>query len=204
MTRDKWLSEIRTTIKKSQLIEIDRSSVAKEKLVGYVVGVSEQFILIHDMCDHIFLNGYAVIRIDDVRRYRILRDWKGFATRALRIRQQSPVPQRQIDLTNWETVLVTANKKFPLITIHRERMDNSVCYIGQVKHRTNKTVTMAEIDPAASWTRTHLYRFRDITMVGFGAAYESALWLVYCKETGNKNLLKKARTADRPFASRSR
>ncbi len=72
----------------------------------------------------------------------------------------------------------TANEQFPLVTIHRESMDDSVCYIGKVAKFTPKTVTLDKIDPAAEWNESTRYNLKDITRVDFGGGYENALWEV--------------------------
>ncbi len=199
----RWLKELSKTLADGHLVEIDRTPEIKDKDRGYVIGANEAFLMLNYLCMDMVLNGYSVFPTEDITAYRVYDDDDGFASKALRARKQSPRTQPRIELTDFPSLFESANRVFPLITIHRERMDDSVCFIGRVEKLTDRTVTLKEIDPAAKWERTRRYRFADITRIDFGGPYESALWLVHCEESGDKKLLARARAADRPFARKS-
>lgn len=69
----------------------------------------------------------------------------------------------------------TAGEAFPLITIHRERMDRSVCFVGRLRRTTQRAVTILEISPQAAWETESRYPINDITLLEFGGAYETLL-----------------------------
>jgi hypothetical protein len=75
-------------------------------------------------------------------------------------------------------LLLTANLIFPLVTIHRETIDPSICQIGRVVWADKIWVSLHEIDPHAKWEQQQQYRLSEITRVDFGGAYEEALYLV--------------------------
>ena len=65
------------------------------------------------------------------------------------------------------------------MTIHREKVDPDVCWIGRVLGVEGGSVSLLEIDPKATWKKTPTcYRLREITRVNFGGDYENALHLV--------------------------
>lgn len=201
---NKWLKGLCKTLNKNQLVEIDRRPVSKDNEIGFVVGASEQLLLLHLFSKNMFLDGYSVFPLWEVDRYRVYEGWDFFANRALAIRKQFPKKQPGIDLTDFACLIESANGLFPLITIYRERMDDSSLYIGRISGVTEKTVTLEEISPSANFDKTSRYGLKDITRVDFGGAYESALWLVSCKESGDRKQLAKALALDRPYAMRSR
>ena len=172
------MTGLQHTIKKHQIVRFDRKPTDKDFLDGYVVGVLRDFILLHVIDHNMYLNGYSVIRVQDVKRYRLVDDWDHFMNKALKLRGESPLPLPQICLNNWRTIFETAQKLFPLLTIHREQMSNDVCYIGKIATISDKAVVLDEIDPAAKWERTRRYNFKDITKLDFGGGYEKALWQV--------------------------
>jgi hypothetical protein len=82
-------------------------------------------------------------------------------------------------VANIESLLLSAGKAFPLVTIHREQVDPDVCCIGQVQGVSRGRVSLLEIGPDAVWEDTpEEYRIKEITRVNFGGDYEDALHLV--------------------------
>jgi len=173
-----WLKRLSETLAHGQLVRIDRQPMEEDMLDGYVVGTSEKFVLLHVLDPNMYLNGYSAIRVDDIKRYRVLEDNDFFANKALELREQFPKPLQKLSLFDLRSLIETANRLYPIITIHREKMDNTVCFIGKVAKLTDKTLSLYEISPSAKWERTRRYYFRDITKVDFGGGYEEALWLV--------------------------
>jgi hypothetical protein len=73
-------------------------------------------------------------------------------------------------------LLLTANRAFPLVTIHREKVDADACWIGRVVDLRQGRMTLLEIGPGAVWDDAlETYRLREITRVDFGGDYEDAL-----------------------------
>lgn len=48
-------------------------------------------------------------------------------------------------------LLLTANRAFPMMTIHREKVDAGACSIGRVVDLSKGRVTILEIGPDATW-----------------------------------------------------
>jgi hypothetical protein len=76
-------------------------------------------------------------------------------------------------------LLITANRAFPLVTIHREKVDAGSWWIGRIVDLSKSHVTLLEIGPGAIWdNQLETYRLSEITRVDFGGDYESALQLM--------------------------
>ena len=75
-------------------------------------------------------------------------------------------------------LLLSANLIFPLVTIHRERVDPDICEIGRVVWADKRYLSLREIDPHAKWEQQRQYRLSEITRVDFGGAYEEALHFI--------------------------
>ena len=72
-----------------------------------------------------------------------------------------------------------SRRSFPLVAIHRERVNPDVCWIGRVTGVDRGRVSLLKIDPDASWdAEPKEYRLNEITRVNFGGDYENALHLV--------------------------
>ena len=199
----KWLKGLKDTFSKNQLVEIDRRPKIRARIRGYVVGVSDRFVLLQRVSDDMFLNGYEVLIVSNITKYRVLDDNDHFADRALKVRSQTPNHQPDINLKDFHTLFESIARTFPLITIHREIVDPSVCNIGKPHNMTEKTIVLDEIDASAAWYGQFRYHFKSITRISFGGCYESALWLVNCQESGDKKKIAKALKADKPYAKMS-
>ena len=78
-----------------------------------------------------------------------------------------------------EELLLSASRAFPLVTIHRERVDPHICSIGRVLGIDRGRVALLEMNPHAMWEKTPSgYLVREITRVNFGGDYEDALAVV--------------------------
>ena len=76
-------------------------------------------------------------------------------------------------------LLLSASRLFPVVTIHIEKVDPDVCYIGRIVDLNKDHVALLEIGPDACWDKKPTsYRLREITRVDFGGQYEEALHLV--------------------------
>jgi hypothetical protein len=65
------------------------------------------------------------------------------------------------------------------VTIHREQVDQDVCWIGRVQGLDRSRVSLLEIGPDAKWEDSpEEHRVAEITRVNFGGEYENALHLV--------------------------
>ena len=76
-------------------------------------------------------------------------------------------------------ILRSANRAFPLVTFHRDRVDPDCCWIGRVLDISQGYVSLIELAPNAIWdAEPGYYRLTSITRVDFGGGYEEALYLV--------------------------
>ena len=99
-------------------------------------------------------------------------------------------------LANIEELLLSAGRAFPLVTIHREQVDPTVCWIGRVLRVERSRVSLLEINPDAGWEdKPQTYSLREITRVNFDGDYESALYLVARDSTSANQAPKPTRGA---------
>jgi hypothetical protein len=124
------------------------------------------------------LDGFECFRISDVRNLKA-DPYAVFAEAALNKRGERKPKKPHIDISDVSAILISASRVFPLVTIHRERIEPQVCYIGRVLSIRNGRLLFLEIGPDAQWEDfTTEYRVGEITRVNFGGDYEDALHLV--------------------------
>lgn len=169
--------ELQAFMRRKRMVRFERP-FESHSTTGYVLGVgADLFLLVH--IDHsIRFDGFHVYRNRDVRRLRAEpnADFKRTALR--RRRDRRPVKPR-LRLDGFREILRSAGRHFPLVTIHRERVDPDVCHIGAVVDVGERRVVLREIRPDGTWCHEpDDYALREITRVDFGGAYEDALHIV--------------------------
>lgn len=124
-------------------------------------------------------NGFQCFRLSDVRELQMPHTHAAFAEAALRKRAIRIPRKPRVSVASISDLLISASRAFPLVTIHRERVDPDTCHIGRVVRVRNGLASLLEINPDASWDDEPCeYRISDITRVDFGGEYEESLHLV--------------------------
>ena len=146
---------------------------------GYVLDIGPRFLLVALVRDNVWLNGFQCFRLSDVRNVQAPDLYISFVEAALKKRGQRLPRKPPVSMDSLEELLLTANRAFPLATIHREKVDPDVCNIGRVIGLTKGRLSLLEIGPDAKWDENPTeFRLSEITRVDFGGDYEEALHLV--------------------------
>jgi len=173
--------------KKSQLILALRkklfvrfaSALERGTVHGYVLAIGPQFFLLALVSDGLRPNGFQCYRSSDVRKLQVPDKFARFHEAVLKKRGIRFPRKPRVDVKSLAKLLLSANRAFPLVTIHRENADGSACWIGRVVDLSNGRLTLLEIGPDASWDdRLNSYRLSEITRIDFGGDYENALYLI--------------------------
>jgi hypothetical protein len=168
---------------KHRLVRI-RRRFESSLIRGYVMAVGPQFFLLALVSDRLWFDGFECFRIADVLGVEA-DPYASFAEAALKKRGQRRPRKSKIDVKSVDSILLTASEAFPLVTIHMERKDPDVCYIGRVSDIKKGRVSLLKINPHAKWeTEPNQFPLRKITRVSFGGDYEGALHLVAGDATG--------------------
>jgi hypothetical protein len=145
---------------------------------GYVMDVGPKFFLLCLVSDRLWFDGFECLRISDVRGLK-QDPYADFAEAALKLRNERKPRKPKLSLQGKKELLVTAGQAFPLVTIHREKVNPDVCHIGKVIAVNANRVRLLLIGPDAQWyERPTDFSLREITRVSFGGEYEDALHIV--------------------------
>jgi hypothetical protein len=158
------------------LVRLTRAIRRADKLEGFVAGVGHRWVLLSLVDDGAYLNGFAAIRLTDVKGVVPWGGSESFAVRALRGRGEWPPHSPEISLDSAGGLLRDAADVSPLVTLHVEVDDPTVCFIGRPVVIAARSVRLLEVTPDASWEEMPTtYRFSDVTRIEFGGRYEAAL-----------------------------
>ena len=171
------LSQLKNALRTRQFIRFSRR-FEDFPVRGYVLDIGPTFFLMALVSDRLWFDGFECFRHVDVRSVKA-DPYTHFAESALRKRRERLPKRSRVSVASIEDLLLTAGRAFPLVTIHRERVDPKVCWIGRILGVEQGNVSLLEINPDATWNdKPAKYRLREITRVNFGGDYENALHLV--------------------------
>jgi hypothetical protein len=178
-------SQLRLALRKKLLVRF-ASALDRGTVNGYVLDIGPQFFLIALVSDGLRPNGFQCYRLSDVRKLHVPDKFARFHEAVLKKRGMRFPKKPPVDVRTLAKLLLTANRAFPLVTIHREKAKGTACWIGRVVDLSKGRLTLLEIGPDASWDdELRTYRLSEITRVDFGGDYENALYLIGGSEYQN-------------------
>lgn len=140
-----------------------------EKTGGYVVGMSNKLVLLHDFMDF-YPNGYRIIRIRDITKIRFCPydEWYDHILRSeKRLGGLRRAPK--IELVSIEAAVNSIAKKCGQMSL---RMESGKFYIGEVISIVSVAVRFREYDALGFWSRRPgLHKLNKIHEIGFGNDY---------------------------------
>jgi hypothetical protein len=159
---------------------------------GCILDIGLRFFLLGLVSGEMRFNGFQCLRLSDLRRVQVPDPYSDFIITALRKRGESIRRKPKIKLQPLPELLWSANRLFPLVTIHRERAKPDTCEIGRVMDVGKTHVCLLEIGPDAVWEEEPIdIPLREITRVDFGGGYEDALHVVGGSPVQSKLKLRK-------------
>lgn len=157
------------------LVRIDRGGVL-DVIDGYVLGVGVEWLLLAVLDHGIVLDGHTCLRVRDVKHVG-RRHVGDMVQQALALRGQWPptLPTAALDLDDASGLLSSLTGE-PLVTVHAEHDDATICFIGAPVGLGERSLRLLEITPRAVWhDRPTKHRVEDLTRVDVGGRYEEAL-----------------------------
>ena len=160
-------------IRKNIIVEINRDSLSDSSILGYVVGVGKELIMLHQVNNNaLILNGYVIIRMEDISSYFVN---TGFLARALKVLNQKPVIPANIDISNWQNLFKSLEKYPNFVCIQREKIRPNRSYIGEIVKCKPKSVSIDLVDYSAVRRFVKRLRCINITRVDIDSGYLTAL-----------------------------
>ena len=178
---DKFIRKLGKLVSTDRIVEMDRSPVTDDSLRGFVVQANARFVLLNVIDDSFFLNGFAIFPTDTIGRFRVMEEERAAMIRyVLSQRYPEGYPERPLfdtgELQDF-SFLERIHDGYPIITVSREEIDDTVCAIGRVERIKRKSFRLQTMDVDARWDNVEKFRYRDVTRIDFGGNYEEALWM---------------------------
>lgn len=171
--------EIEAAAQPNVAIRVHRVDIEDGYLNGFVTAVGQNLFVIELISDSIYLDGFVCLRLEDVSHVdRPAPCWE-FLKEALLLRKQRHKDDLTIDCESVSTLLRSIPKSVGLVSVHSETVDPDVCFIGRIVNVGEDKLILDTVSPDAEWhTESMGFQLSDITQIGFGGAYEEALFQV--------------------------
>lgn len=165
-------------IKNKWLVNFKRGKFDNE--IGFVLDMNDKFTFINNFdFETIGATGFTVFENKSVKDYELYDDPNSFDALLLKIKKVKPKEKPLVSIDSIADLLKTASEKFPLIVIHREKINPESCWIGKIVEIKKNSFLLKSIDPNAEWEEELTkISFKDVTRVAFGCGYENCLNLV--------------------------
>lgn len=159
-----------------RVVRIGRDIRGADVLEGVVVDVDRKWTVLARITDF-HHDGWCLVRTRDVRRLQP--DRAGDAVeRFLRGRGQWPLsgPEPALRLGSTKDLVRDAAATGLAASLHVEREDPDICFVGRIVGTKRRRVSLAEVSPQGEWQEgVSRWRFREITRLDLGARYETAV-----------------------------
>lgn len=170
--------EIRAAKAAGQMVHLKRAAFDEDGVIGYVVATGRSYFALELVTRCARFDGMACMRYADVTSLE-REEHAGFLERALEARGAVRASQAPVDLSSLQSIIETAARAFPVITLHVPSDENRYeCFIGKVIGLNADTVDFVHITRDAEWEEwLREIPFSEIIRVDFGGDYEEALFL---------------------------
>ena len=169
---------------KRSLVTITRDIEGVENLHGFVLGVSKQLVLMHEVSEF-HLDGYCIMNFGDIEKIRFskLERYRAAILKAEKVIRQVGLDD-EIELSDWESALRSLKKVGRNVIAEGERPEVDEFVIGRIHRVNKKSVTMQGFDAMGQWEAdTHRLAYGDITSVTFDNEYVT-VFSKYLRDTG--------------------
>ncbi len=169
----KYYEGLAEALAENQLVILYRKAISEHKLNGYVIGLSNTWVLLQAVDnDMLMLDGYNAVRLGDVSHFTVD---DSFVGEYLRLRGIHSEKLPEVNVSDLFSLLQAVSEHFPLFMIERECVEPGIGIVGQVERLTKRSLRMDKFSSKAKWIGTEKFKLKDITSVNFGDHYHEAL-----------------------------
>jgi hypothetical protein len=162
------------------LKRISRTS-SGDDVEGFVLAVGSQWVLVATLSDSIYIDGFAVFPVGDVRDVEDRSEEMRFVRRALALQRSWPPPRPRVplDLDDTVAMLKSIAAAAPVVTVFTERIDDDVCFVGVPMNVRPDSFDLREIRYDATWRiEPSPWSFSDVTRIEFADRYSGIIYAV--------------------------
>ncbi|VXC04150.1 hypothetical protein [Aeromicrobium sp. 9AM] len=175
MSRDKVVERLQTAQRKQFPVRVRRRKLVDHPMYGYIVGVAKRWVVVQELQDAVYVDGYHVLRIKDITSVKNDRDAEYVERAVSQLGRPTPGFTIPHDARTRD-VLEAAARHAPLIGVHGEQYEGEPLLIGKLGRLGKKKLDLLFIDPRGRWEDSpRRWRYAEVTRVEIESRYISAL-----------------------------
>jgi hypothetical protein len=155
------------------LVRIYRSIDGSETLRGCVMHENRKWLLLANLHDGVFFDGYIAVRqrhIINIQKHR------GFEKRALAAMGSVPSPLEGLAAESTKSLITDMAQRFPLMSVYREFRNPDTRLIGHVLTAKGSHLELRNVDSNGEMDHQPArVALREITRLEWGTMYNVAL-----------------------------
>jgi hypothetical protein len=158
--------------RQQSLVSFRRAAIDEFTMQGFVIGVSDQLLLLQYIYDF-HLDGLMILRTGDISEVVRTKtdEFQEQLLEAEGLRSRVPFDYR-IDLSSWPAAITGLCKDYPLLILERELLEEPDLAIGRILAVDDEEVSLRYFTGAANWLdEPDRLRTADITCCQAGTNY---------------------------------
>jgi hypothetical protein len=177
---DKQLKSVRRALRDAQTTSalVDVVSIFKtaSTVQGFVVAVSTDWVVLRELDDSLFLDGYSAIRLEVVKKVRPVKDRERFIEELLSARGQWPVEPLVGNFIKTKDVVRFIWASGNLVRIYEGTKHPEKFWVGIPYKPKKRSVTVECLDPDGTWSpKPGKFWYGYTTRLSWGHLYETTL-----------------------------
>lgn len=174
-SRDKILRRLAKAQEDRTPVTIHRKDADFELTHGFVLAQSADWVVLHELEDTVYLDGFVLLRLDQVTKVTRGADTP-YVRRAvdalgLSVHEFECAPDAGV-----RDLLLLATQRVELVGIRMEEWEGEPLFIGKVRRVGRKKLHLQFIGSDGVWVDSvDAWKLQDITRIEFGGRYVRAL-----------------------------
>jgi hypothetical protein len=179
-TTQERLKLVRRALREAQaesvLVDVVRDLKGAEVVEGFVVAVSSNWVVLRELDESLFLDGFTALRIETVKKIRPAKNRDRFVERLLTTRGQWPVKPLVGNFTTTKQVIRFIWASGELVRIYEDGRYPRRFWVGIPDKPKERKVEVTCLGPDGSWSsKSRKFDFGYTTRVSWGHLYEKTL-----------------------------
>lgn len=158
-----------------RVVDVFRDYLSGDALTGVISHHNEEFLLLSLFDDFGNENGAAIIFASDVTRVRWESNSLNSITQLIERNSSAPfIPV--VDIGNLKNLIQSVQNSCGHVTLHTERMDGDVCFIGELEEVDESAVIIKEYGSISGRDSARIMvPVDEITRIDAGGNYEKSI-----------------------------
>lgn len=161
---------------RDHLVDLRRDGMDVSDIRGFILAASESLLLVAVAGETVRMDGFSVLSRDDVTFLRWdtsrLNAWRGVLVRDA---AEDARVAAAVCLDDWSAAFTSARAVAPLVSLLRERLDTSRCFVTRDFTLTDGWLIGEHITSEGARDGQFALRLHDLTRIDFGGEYEQGL-----------------------------